>query len=480
MIFNKITESKEYPRPWVIEQQTPIPKTYPPTSVDDLRNISCTSFFSKQYESFIADWLLPIVNPFLDPGQCGGLKTSSISHYLIKLLHYVHFNLDRPDPHAVLLACIDMSKAFNRMSHQTVIEDLYDMKVPGWLLLILISYLTDRKMAMKFRGILSVLRALPGSSPQGTVLGVILFIIYFNGAALRPMIPRPTWPIFSKRRNDPEAISMKFIDDLSVAVKVDLKKDLVEDIGRAKPLSYDQRNETKLVEDNSMQDIVDHLETFSNERQMVISSTKSSIMKICKSKVKAFPVEVKVNGNFFQVKKELKILGVILTPDLKWNANTQHICQKAYKNMWTLRRMKKLDLDYLTLTDFYMKEVRVHLELAVPVWHSGLSQKLSRDIERVQKIAINIILGDHSLPYEQSCTKLGLKPLYIRRSQLCEKFAVKTALKSRHKDLFQIKNSVNNTHDTRNKKNKYSEHMCRTQRFYNSPLPYLTRMLNHV
>ena len=148
--------------------------------------------------------------------------------------------------------------------------------------------------------------------------------------------------------------------------------------------------------------------------------------------------------------------------------------------MWTLRRMKKLDLDYFTLTDFYMKEVRVHLELAVPVWHSGLSQKLSRDIERVQKIAINIILGDHSLPYEQSCTKLGLKPLYIRRSQLCEKFAVKTALKSRHKDLFQIKNSVNNTHDTRNKKNKYSEHMCRTQRFYNSPLPYLTRMLNHV
>ena len=159
------------------------------------------------------------------------------------------------------------------------------------------------------------------------------------------------------------------------------------------PLSYDQRNETKRVEDNRMKDIVDHLETFSNERQMVISSTKSSILKICKSKVKACPVEVKVNGNFFQVKKELKILGVILTPDLKWNANTQHICQKAYKNMWTLRRMKKLDLDYLTLTDFYMKEVRVHLELAVPVWHSGLSQKLSRDIERVQKIAINIIFG---------------------------------------------------------------------------------------
>ena len=48
-----------------------------------------------------------------------------------------------------------------------------------------------------------------------------------------------------------------------------------------------------------------------------------------------------------------------------------------------------------------------------------------------------MILGDHFLTYEQSCTKLGLKPLYIRRNQLCEKFAVETVLKSRPEDLFQ-------------------------------------------
>ena len=158
LIYNKITESKEFPRSWVKEQQTPIPKVHPPASMDDLRNISCTPFLSKQYESFLSDWLLPIVNPFLDPGQCGGLKNSSISHYLIKLLHYIHFNLAKSVSHAVLLGCVDMSKAFNRMSHQRVIQDFFNMKVPGWLLLILISYLTNRKMNMKFRGVLSALR----------------------------------------------------------------------------------------------------------------------------------------------------------------------------------------------------------------------------------------------------------------------------------------------------------------------------------
>ena len=42
--------------------------------------------------------------------------------------------------------------------------------------------------------------------------------------------------------------------------------------------------------------------------------------------------------------------------------------------------MKSLGLDEFTLLDFYFKEVRVHLELAVPVWHSGLTLRLTADI----------------------------------------------------------------------------------------------------
>ena len=214
------------------------------------------------------------------------------------LLHYIHYNLDRPQSHAVLLACVDMSKAFNRMSHQQVIEDLYYMKVAGWLLLILISYLTDRKMMLKFCGVLSALRSLPGSSPQGTVLGVILFIILFNGAALRPSIPRPSWPLFPRMSNDPEAIKVKFIDDLSIAAKVKLS-DLVNH-DRPGPHTYDERLGTKISDDsNILQQIVDNLVVFSEDRQMVINSGKSSIMKIC---TKAFPTEIKEGDNYLEVK----------------------------------------------------------------------------------------------------------------------------------------------------------------------------------
>ena len=69
-IFNRITATLQYPRQWVMEEQTQIPKVYPPQSEDNIRNISKTAFLSKCYESFIGDWLLPIVDPFLDPSQC--------------------------------------------------------------------------------------------------------------------------------------------------------------------------------------------------------------------------------------------------------------------------------------------------------------------------------------------------------------------------------------------------------------------------
>ena len=100
-IYNKITKTAEYPRQWVEESQFPIGKVHPPSSEDDLRPISKTFFYSKVYESFIGEWLLPIIRPFMDPGQYG-IKGSSIVHYLIKFLHFIHSTLDLKQPHAVL------------------------------------------------------------------------------------------------------------------------------------------------------------------------------------------------------------------------------------------------------------------------------------------------------------------------------------------------------------------------------------------
>ena len=120
-----------------------------------------------------------------------------------------------------------------RVSHNQVIEDLADMHVPGWLLILLVSYLTDRSMYMRYKGASSSRKLLPGSSPQGAFLGILIFIIVFNGALLRPAIPRL------------HSLNLKYIDDLSMLAAYNLRSCLVKDpVARPRPLKYSERNKS--------------------------------------------------------------------------------------------------------------------------------------------------------------------------------------------------------------------------------------------
>ena len=112
-----------------------------------------------------------------------------------------------------------------------IVEDLAEMHVPGWLLLLLVSYLTGRSMFMRHKGATSSRKLLPGSSPQGAFLGILLFIIIFNGVLLRPAIPRPNY------------LNLKYVHDLSMLAAFNLRRCLVEDPERRpRPLHYKDRN----------------------------------------------------------------------------------------------------------------------------------------------------------------------------------------------------------------------------------------------
>ena len=126
-----------------------------------------------------------------------------------------------------------------------------------------------------------------------------------------------------------------------------------------------------------------------------------------------------------------------------------------------------------TLFDVYTKEIRSVLELAVPVWHSGLTKQQSSSIERIQKISFKIILGENFRNYTQACKLLSAQTLEERRSKLCLNFAKKN-LKSSNSFFTKIEPNMN----TRGRKSVLKEYKCRTDRFQKSSLPYLAKLLN--
>ena len=190
MSNNKIIQSSTWPRQWLEEQAVVLSKLKAqqvPQNEDDLRTVSKTAWFSKCFENLLGDYILPIIDKYIDPGQCGGLKKSSVSHYLIKLLDFAHRTLDKNTPHCAVLCTEDLSKAYNRGSHNLVIEDLWAMHLPGWL------------------------------------------------SALIPI----TRPITQNK-----GMQVKFIDDASQIASVNLKKSLIPDTQvRPRPLNYSERTE---------------------------------------------------------------------------------------------------------------------------------------------------------------------------------------------------------------------------------------------
>ena len=146
-LFNTILQTASWPQQFKVEHVTPIPKIPQPQSEDDLRPISLTAFPSKVLEQFIVGWLLDVFGHKLDFRQYGGFRGSSISHYLMEFLTFILHQQENGST-AVLACLVDFSKAFNRQDHSILITKLCDLGTPGWLLKLVVAFLTNRQMAV--------------------------------------------------------------------------------------------------------------------------------------------------------------------------------------------------------------------------------------------------------------------------------------------------------------------------------------------
>ena len=274
-----------------------------------------------------------------------------------------------------------------------------------------------------------------------------------------------------------KAIQVKFVDDVSQAASVSMKTSLQPDIEtHPRPLKYNQRTGMILPsEENQLQSQVNEFQSFIHQNKLVANAKKCKAMKINFSRKHDFPLEVKMGSDTLEEVEQMTILGVIISKDLKWQANMDSIVKKAMSRIWILRRMKLMGVGEQTLADVWAKEGRSLLELAVPAWHSGLSVRQSAAIERCQRVAVAVTSGTGWREYYATLARLGLTRLAARREKLCRTFATRTVARSRHRDLFPRRT---NAHNTR-RGGAFIEDVCRTRRRFRSARPYLARLLNN-
>ena len=480
-IFQKVASMGIWPKRWRTERGISLKKVPEPTSEQELRIISLTPFLSKTFEQITLDWLLPYISDKIDWNQYGGIRGTSVSHYLIELITFILYNQDLNEPRAVLAAMVDFEKAFNRQNHAKLITKLADWGVPAWLLKIVIGFLTERELVVVYKGEESESKSMPGGGPQGTIVGMILFLVLINDAGYDKESVNIGEKITKSvnKRNEMKAKHFKYVDDMTLAEAIILKDTLVpkNDNELIGPLNFHDRFELSLPDnENKLQEAINKLKAYTVENEMKINKKKTKVMLFNQAIKYDFMPEIKLDdGESAEVVEEFKLLGVFITIDLKWHKNTKHITTKGFQRLWMLRRLRQLGASQSELIDVYVKQVRSILEFASVVWHPGLTQDNTAQIERVQKSAFAIIIGKDDNSYKNSLQIMNMETLKSRREELSVKFAKKAAEHQRHITWFEPQTETVNT---RLVKVPYMPVNFRTDRFKNSFLPNLASFLN--
>ena len=181
-IFNTSVREGRLPSVWKSATARPIPKVSPPKEIkSDLRPISLTCVIGKELETHVVGWLWDIVRPQMDPYQFGATSNCSTVHALVEMLHHWYSQTDdsrnKNFIHAVL---VDYSKAFDRINPNILMGKLQKMGIPTFSLHWVMDFLSNRSQIVKVGNSLSDSLEIWGTVPQGTKLGVFLFLLMIN------------------------------------------------------------------------------------------------------------------------------------------------------------------------------------------------------------------------------------------------------------------------------------------------------------
>ena len=464
-IVNTSLRRGEYPQIYKYEVSTPVPKVFPPTRVDQMRNISGLLNFDKVMEKLIAEVMIADMKPKADPAQYGNAKGTSIQHYLIKMIHRILTALDnnsRRETFAVVANLIDWNSAFPRQCPTLGVQSFIDNGVRPSLVPLLVNYFQGRQMSVSWHGCKSAPRKINGGGPQGATLGILEYLSQSNNSA------------DCVNQED----RFKFIDDLTILEIINLLT-----VGLT---SFNVRSQvpTDILENNQYippqnlksQEYLNQISQWTRNQKMLINQKKSKSMIFNFTQKYQFSTRLAIEGDVLETVTDTKLLGTVISNDLRWDKNTQSIVKKANRRMEILRRISPFGASKDEMKNIYILYVRSLLEQSCTVWNSGLTNENSEDLERVQKNALKIILQDEYKTYENALIILDLEKLNERREHLCLQFAKKCLGHDKMKHLFP-KNKKSHVMVTRFEEIHEVNH-ANTERLKNSPIVYMQRLLN--
>lgn len=312
------------------------------------RPIALTSIVSKIIERL----LVMQINEYLDkhsllsPFQFGFRKKFSTNDALLYVTE--QFRTDISAGKTVSLAMLDLSKAFDSLSHSILTTKLMDLGFSDQAIQLLLNYLKNRQQKVIVNNTQSEWWETNQGVPQGTVLGPLLFLLYVND------------------------MSDVIGNDCSIAQFAD---DTLLSVSRKDP------EEAARILAHTVDKIVIYFE--SHKLRINVDKTKFMVLHGAKLKSKVElnnGVVLKLHDQTIEQVKEAKYLGIIFDQTLSFKTQVKKILKNmatGIKTIYTIRPYVPLKTRILLLHSL----VLCHLNYPA-VLLTGINNTVLESIEK--------------------------------------------------------------------------------------------------
>lgn len=354
IIFNMSLTKSSLPNDWKIAQVIPIHKSGSEADVANYRPISLTSTICKIFEHIILKHITTYLENenILTPSQHGFRKGLSTVTQLTELIHELSSAIDHQKQ--IDLISLDFSKAFDRVSHQKLMEKLQVTIGKGPITNWIRAYLTKRTQFVKIDQQTSELTEVTSGVPQGGVLAPILFLIFINDL--------------------PQSIGTNiklFADDCIIYKEINSPSD-------------------HMVLSNALLSVSD----WCTKWQMTLNVKKSALLRITRRQnISNFAYTI--GGTQLTSLKQHKYLGLVISSDLRWEAHVNYVTSSALKRLFFLKRRLQSAPPQTKLLA-YKTFIRPTIEYANLVWFPA-TNNLIKKLESVQRKAVRFIYNKYSL-----------------------------------------------------------------------------------
>lgn len=159
-------------------------------------------------------------------------------------------------------------------------------------------------------------------------------------------------------------------------------------------------------EGSRIQSDVEELIAKSNQNKFQLNESKCKELRISFAKSAADFAPIVVNGKAIEVVSTVKLLGLNISSDLRWNCHVAEISKKVASRLYFLKQLKRANIPTKDLLIFYKTCIRPVMEYACPVFHEALP-------------AMRIIFP--FVPYSDALNQANLETLSQRKQSITTK-----------------------------------------------------------